>query len=94
MDTNINTQIVANVNTYSYICWMNKWIKTDERLPADIKKYLVMVLRPDQMRATMEIAKRYIHKPAVNDRRLDANFLIPGLVTHWMELPTEPMDKK
>jgi hypothetical protein len=40
----------------------------------------------------MEIAGRYTHKPAVNDNRLDANFLIHGLVTHWMELPAEPMD--
>lgn len=69
-----------------------EWIKIDERLPTDIKKYLVMVQRPAQMRATMEIAGRYTHKPAVNDRRLDANFLIHGLVTHWMELPTEPME--
>lgn len=69
-----------------------EWIKTDEQLPTEIKKYLVMVQRPAQMRATMEIAGRYTHKPAVNDNRLDANFLIHGLVTHWMELPAEPLE--
>jgi len=68
-----------------------EWIKTDERLPTDIKKYLVMVKRPAQMIETMEIAVRYTHKPAVNDRRLDANFLTHGLVTHWMSLPKPPM---
>lgn len=69
-----------------------EWIKTKERLPTAIKPYLVMVHKPAQMRATMEIAGRYIHKPAVNYRRLDDNFLIHGLVTHWMKLPTEPME--
>ena len=67
-----------------------EWIKTDKRLPTEIKKYLVMVHRPAQMRATMEIAGRYTHKPAVNDRRLDVNFLIHGLVTHWTPLPEPP----
>ena len=69
-----------------------KWIKTEERLPTENKNYLVMVQRPAQMSSTMEIAGRYTYKPAVNDRRLDANFIIHGLVTHWMELPTKPME--
>lgn len=69
-----------------------KWIKTEERLPTEIKKYLVMVERPDQMRSSMELANRYNHKPAVKFSRMDDNFIIQGVVTHWMELPSEPME--
>jgi hypothetical protein len=69
-----------------------KWVKIEERLPTEIKKYLVMVERPDQIRASMELAKRYNHKPAVKISRMDNNFIIQGVVTHWMEGLIEPME--
>ena len=67
-----------------------EWINVNDELPTEIKKYLVMVSRPTAMRPLMEIAVRYTHKPAVNDRKLDANFLVHGVVTHWMPLPEPP----
>lgn len=44
------------------------------------------------MQPSMELSNRYTHKPAVKIIRMDDNFIIQGFVTHWMELPTEPME--
>ena len=63
------------------------WTRVEDRIPTETKRFLVKVQRPSQMRPTAEFANRYLHKPAVCDEKLDVNFLIHGLVTHWMEIP-------
>lgn len=67
-----------------------KWISVKDKLPKEIKKYLVIVRRATQVSNSIEIAGRYTHKPAVGDSQLDKNFMIPGQVTHWMPLPEKP----
>lgn len=70
----------------------SNWISVEDRLPEEIERYLVVVERPDEMHPSVKTANRYIHKPAVNDRRMDANFIIHGRVTHWQPLPQPPKE--
>ena len=62
------------------------WVSVDNSLP-DEGRYLVKVRRPHQMSVSVELANRYIHKPAVERANTDKNFLISGVVTHWIDIP-------
>lgn len=67
------------------------WTKVEDKLPPR-GRYLVFVQIPGQIRPTIEIAKRYTHNiPEYVRKYTDPNFAIRGLVTHWDELPDEPV---
>ena len=74
------------------MAYKNWKIVGKDKLPPE-GRYLVFVQRPAQMRPIIEIAKRYIHKPAVKRDEMDDNFLITGTVLQWTYLPDEPKNE-